>query len=652
MASGTHDRRSPQTTDSGFLVGGQTRFGAVPVIGFPFRRAIISSDRIIPETGSLRHNRRPFFGPSPCRSNCDSSNHRSVPLDDGRERGFVTAPDEQSQHVGVGPRFGVAGEFPEEGCECAVRGRHQMSSGCPGRLRPPLCSTRPGSNRTDFSRRGLGFSRLAGFAGRMAAVPVQRGRHRGAWHSQQIRFALYEQCVYRLVSLAVHRYESHSRATDGTGSPPRSQCARMTSDAKSNWLSMVPNLGVFAVVLAVLASFVGGTTRPTKSNGKPESAPVAAPQPAAEKTPIANAHIAFLTNHGYISDTNKEANPDILIVSAPDPVATQFGFWFDQVVEAVSRALADDGYTLENKWYPWALGGLPKDEPVGDPKTQPGLLVFRLIPGKAPSRSKAPAERVVVALVGENPVNGASRKVWHEALSLATGYKDPKNVKLVAPFFTGGQQALQDAIASWPHPPAPKFDIVSGAATELVVPSNPDIRLRTTQTPAAITGRLVFDYLANFGEPAHRDSPWPKRPDPKAFAYLVEMNSGFGAAKAHEKHTLGDEAAPPDPTSPASPCRTRDVPPLRPLAADRGRSPGHRCGPDGPRVRPPAGQTRAGLRRLPDHGSAAGNRPDDPGPPASSAVGRGDTTRPTRSDRPIPARGRGRGPDCRNAGSG
>ena len=63
--------------------------------------------------------------------------------------------------------------------------------------------------------------------------------------------------------------------------------------------------------------------------------------------------------HGY--------KTEFLIATVPDPIDSAYGYAFDQVVDAIQRAVEKkDGYILDRSWLPWELDRKAKPKP-GDP---------------------------------------------------------------------------------------------------------------------------------------------------------------------------------------------------------------------------------------------------------------------------------------------
>lgn len=400
------------------------------------------------------------------------------------------------------------------------------------------------------------------------------------------------------------------------------------NDIRDRLLALVPNLGVLAVVLAIGVSMLGGlNTKPADKKGGDNKPEVKADGKSTTKTEdddhskdkgrvVHQPHLRFLQDHHLYPPVEELVRwralrflglwlPDpfaeyckqceCLIVTVPDPVETQFGFWFDQCVEAVQRAMSDGGgFTLECSWYPWSTGTPSKvhgqDEfGRGDHHKHPGVIVFQ---------GRKPDSKRVVFLVGENPVNGVHSEVMTAALQAVAQLDSPyasdgRPLRLVGPIFTGSQQSLVQAVVGWSGTKTtPQVWAVSGSALglkpvaallrEKEKPRSEVFTQQTAQVSLKAVEAAVMHYLANRGNTrpddplpfnddlreycqSGRPLPWerdthdhtfclpdvdpngekvkkhavhaPMVVNPGRIAYLIEANSGYGEA-ATEKLTV------------------------------------------------------------------------------------------------------------------
>src|SRR5262249_41758250 len=177
--------------------------------------------------------------------------------------------------------------------------------------------------------------------------------------------------------------------------------------------------------------------------------------------------------HGY--------QTEFLIATVPDPVDSGYGYLFDQVVDAIQRAVEKkDGYILDRCWLPWDVDRKAKPKP-GDPPSKlreknPGVLLFRH--GRDKARKVNDPSLCVVFLVGETPMGGIHKQALYSALKLIAevGHPESAPVRIVGPYFSGSQTSLQFVIGDWwglgdsiysDHQTHPTyhFEIITGNAT-------------------------------------------------------------------------------------------------------------------------------------------------------------------------------------------
>src|SRR5262249_41462264 len=161
----------------------------------------------------------------------------------------------------------------------------------------------------------------------------------------------------------------------------------------------------------------------------------------------------------------------VLIASVPDPVDTLFGFWYDHLIESLTRVVCDAGYAPAGHWTPWEQYRFGQNLSDGDKKTvidpsftqYPGVLLFheRERKEEVEERGKRKEQKeqqrhdrvLAVLLVGETP-NGIQAIALARALDLAEMVqlqraKPDPSIRLVAPFFTGAQRKLEQTLQEW-----------------------------------------------------------------------------------------------------------------------------------------------------------------------------------------------------------
>ena len=177
--------------------------------------------------------------------------------------------------------------------------------------------------------------------------------------------------------------------------------------------------------------------------------------------------------HGY--------ETEFLIATVPDPVDSPYGHAFDQVVDAIQRAVEKkDGYVLDRCWLPWDVDRKAKPKPGDPPSTlrteHPGVLLFRH--GRDKLRGVNSPGLCVVFLVGETPTGGIHKQALYAAIKLMAdvGHPDSAPVRIVGPHFSGSQASLQFVIGDWwrlgdsiysnhQEYPTYRFNIITGNAT-------------------------------------------------------------------------------------------------------------------------------------------------------------------------------------------
>lgn len=262
--------------------------------------------------------------------------------------------------------------------------------------------------------------------------------------------------------------------------------------------------------------------------------------------------------HGY--------QTEFLIATVPDPIDSPFGYAFDQVVDAVQRAVEKkDGYILDRCWLPWDLDRKtkPKDgqPPPNLHQTRPGLMLFRH--GRDKSRGVLKPSLCLVFLIGETAMGGIQKQAFYHALDLMrkVGHPESVPVRVVGPYFSGSQTSLQFVMGDWwkragstsiyavDSYPAYRFQLISGSASAIRkneffsyeankenFPSwrQDGVQFSATVIPTKTTLGAMLHFLTR------RDGSWTTEPIsssvdmvPGKVALLTEGNTGFGKAFAN-----------------------------------------------------------------------------------------------------------------------
>ncbi|HMF17062.1 MAG TPA: hypothetical protein VKE98_07640 [Gemmataceae bacterium] len=345
--------------------------------------------------------------------------------------------------------------------------------------------------------------------------------------------------------------------------------------------SPLTHAGIGALILALLAALFGlksaGKSDAVKSQGaEDKTASVAPMDPSGSKEP----HLTFILNNlrpkpipaaarplawhvsagsaaaavanldGPSSDPELSFTPEeaqrlkVIIATVPDPIDTAFGFWYDQLLEGLMRAVCDtDFYQPGGQWTPWeqyrieAPGKDKKSEawPPGPPfRHFPGVLLFR-------STEKDKRDHVfAVLLVGETTGSIAAAPLYR-ALALARNVQPAEEpIRLIAPVFTGARPSLVAALKEWRRrDPKAHFTVISGSSADGMsdTAEDPAITLKSTMIPIKILAHAALEFLR--GNSSARDSHKVVQEELDVadaahlyehVALLVESNTGFGRA--------------------------------------------------------------------------------------------------------------------------
>jgi hypothetical protein len=268
----------------------------------------------------------------------------------------------------------------------------------------------------------------------------------------------------------------------------------------------------------------------------------------------------------------RDTSIQLLIATVPDPVESGFGYLFDQVIEAVQRALETQGYVIDRAWLPWPRPGAktPAERPH---EKQPGLILFRneVTDRQAAPGGRRPRQRLLaLLLVGETATAGIHPAAFARALRLVwdcpARAREEETVRVLGPYFSGSQASLARALhyarvrrcagllsaaLHMAHPgpyggwlplspiaslsaalqaagPRP-IHVVCGSATSFNHEeffntwgsTERKDRFQSTIIPDFLIRRWVFKFLDNPADPTRGDQP-------ATMLILQEANTGFG----------------------------------------------------------------------------------------------------------------------------
>lgn len=206
-----------------------------------------------------------------------------------------------------------------------------------------------------------------------------------------------------------------------------------------------------------------------------------------------------------------------LIATVPEPIDSFLPANFDQALQGIQQAYASSGYLLDRMWLPW------NDKDLIDSKAHrrfPGILLFRrtnpLLSGLATQSKLA-----TVFLVGESPKSGVHKEALRSAVVLASTFsKDPKEISILGPSFSGSDQSLHLFLKSAAKGTV-RFRIVTGTASvyglegTLGLPEISDFC--RTMIPDGILQEVALRHL-------REEMGWDRR----RVANLVEADTAYG----------------------------------------------------------------------------------------------------------------------------
>ena len=143
---------------------------------------------------------------------------------------------------------------------------------------------------------------------------------------------------------------------------------------------------------------------------------------------------------------------ECMIVTVNDPVRTHLAEDFDRIVESLSYAASDQGYSYDRNWLPWRQ---TEEEALSDDGRElsrkkarermklPGLMIFRQ-DGDSGER-----KTLLIFLVGETPTQGINPDQFHNALVFIKGLTckaHPDALRILGPSFSGSYGSLVQAL--------------------------------------------------------------------------------------------------------------------------------------------------------------------------------------------------------------
>ena len=248
-----------------------------------------------------------------------------------------------------------------------------------------------------------------------------------------------------------------------------------------------------------------------------------------------------------------------LIAGVPDPVDSGFAYMFDQLIEALQRALSVDDFIIDRAWLPWQAptGTAPPRLPARMHEKHPGMILFR---STRRGEGGEPKQLLALLLVGETPTAGLHKGAFQNAIRFIhrcpwASKEEGNRVRVIGPFFSGSavslRMALQQARTTLqpdqkgPHrTPEPLLKVVCGSARGFYhdpfrsgwAIDGKERAFETTILPDELVLAHLWDYLAEQAKPTDGSNPGTQD-----VVVLQEANTGFGqhADQITRKKTSG-----------------------------------------------------------------------------------------------------------------
>jgi hypothetical protein len=213
----------------------------------------------------------------------------------------------------------------------------------------------------------------------------------------------------------------------------------------------------------------------------------------------------------------------VLIATVADPHASGLAYAFDLGVDAIQRALAQQGYTLREFWLPWRTDSDGGPECTG----RPGFISA----SPSPTEAGPGPQALVVLLVGETATSGVNvaqlrcalrlvgRRVLDDgSLEDCTPLASPTWLGVLGPSFSGTAPSLWSELSRDGPVTVP---IVSGSATAKTLELGPTFKRTVLSDDVVLKAMLRFvAYHEGYADGGVREDE---------IALLVESNTAYGA---------------------------------------------------------------------------------------------------------------------------
>ncbi len=159
---------------------------------------------------------------------------------------------------------------------------------------------------------------------------------------------------------------------------------------------------------------------------------------------------------------------EYIVATVPDPIDSAFAYRFDDMIDAMQRAVETQGYVLDRWQYPWVVWKelqqkAQSSEKANEGATAPANLTnptnktsqarfYQEQPGVLLFRHTKTQKLLVLFLVGETPTSGIHKVAFKKSLNLIAQYGGihaSEEIRVLGPCFSGSQTSLEIAIKEW-----------------------------------------------------------------------------------------------------------------------------------------------------------------------------------------------------------
>jgi len=142
-----------------------------------------------------------------------------------------------------------------------------------------------------------------------------------------------------------------------------------------------------------------------------------------------------------------------VIATAPDPVHTHLGLFFDRDIDAIQQGATNQNYLFDRAIMPWQYSIEPANQETDEDKllrevreSYPGLMIFR---------GAAAQTTLFIFVVGETPTSGINKEQFHRAVEIIheiregrdyVGADEALDFGVLGPVFSGSLFSLHEIL--------------------------------------------------------------------------------------------------------------------------------------------------------------------------------------------------------------